>query len=324
MKFGLMFFLLLTISCKNSTLPTSQTTLPFDGHPFSVNNFSGTPSGLRKKLLHEIYLKKKVIQQLESEKVTDEDLEDIRFDSNYNKNFKKLIISYPNSEELFYIPNRFTKDEIFLALGMVSRKNKFWVWKDELQVGETAYLIEVSPAEVLINEQNFAKVKLSTLNEIYPFQEIAISLKVFEATPQFKTIRDRASSNSDRETTYTCNFERTVPSGTYSTFLPLNLETLGSKIIFNNNIIQSLIFHSESGILTARISNNSSRIDRISPKIEFDTSPVYQFVSAPETCDSELSAIVFNLQNKREYQTEYEVFGVTETLDSFGILPSKI
>lgn len=316
-KFYLFSFLLLAISCKKSTLTNSQVALPFEGHAYSVNNFTGAPSSLRKKLLHEIYLKKKESEVETTAKIVEADFEDIKDNANYNKNFLKLIISYSQSEELFYIPNGYSKAEVFLALGLENSKNKSWVWKNELQKDQTTYLIETSPQEVLNNEKYFEKYQTNTLSEIYPFQEVEISLQVFESAPQFLTEKRSVSYLSGGEHQVSCNYERSIPTGGY---LPSNLaklETFEASLELSNNNIP-IVFHNDGQVLKAKVNLHNLGDDKQDFKIGFPEAPTFKYVSTPSNCMTKAPVQEFSLQNKLDYKLNYTVLGTTDTLESFG------
>jgi hypothetical protein len=318
-KFAIFCLVSLIVSCKNATTPSSQATLPFDGHAFSVNNFSGNSSSLRKKLLHEIYLNKKEIKQIESEKVIENDLEDIKDDSNYNKNFKKLIVSYSNREELFYIPNSFQKSEVQLALGLENKKNKSWVWKNELLIGEVAYLIETTPEEVLKNEKYFEKYLTKNLEEISPFQKIEISLQVFESKPQLQIVQQSISYLSSGEHQIHCSYVRSIPEGNYLPYTLMKLDTLETSLVIHNENT-TLVFHREGQFLKANIDLQDLADVTQNFKIIFPEAPFYQFESVPSNCQKNVPNQVFDLKNRLEYKLNFTVYGTNETLESFGAI----
>jgi hypothetical protein len=323
--------LLLTIavfSCKHSNPTSGKINLPFDTRAFSVNNFALDGSATRKKLLHEVYITKKNLPQNESDKIVSSEQEDIKDDINYNKNFAKLIISYSDREELFYIPDGLKKEDIFTTLSLKLNKEKKWIWKSELKKGQTAYLIEASPREVLLNEANFAITHANTLEIIYPFQAIEVELRSAMATPTFGTekIMEKVDRCYEPETPSVCEcyYSKTVPSGGYSAFTTNPKESVSGSLLLNQTS-QSIIFNKVNEVYIANILPDVSSTELAVFKIDLPMNEAFQFVSNYKTCGKRLNqAQAFTLNNQFQYTLNYKITGVNETLTTFGELPTQI
>jgi hypothetical protein len=328
MKSTLLFLVLLELSaCKNVNQTAGPVKLPFDSRPYTVNSLTSTGSSLRKKLLHEVYLSQRESMDKNVEQVSEKDLEAIKDDSNLNNNFAKLIVSYADKEELFYIPEGIKKEEVVSLLSLRLEQGKSWIWKSNLLKAKTSYLIEASSQEVLENEKSFSTMTTSKLEMVYPFQVVEISLQVSMATPTF-----REEYFSACGITFSVNeirgnkrgeMSRIIPSGDYSSFGSINKENLEGEVKLGDNQ-SSILFHSENGSLRARFSPNETQIDVQIFSLHLPESESKPFISNVNDCTGANHYQVFPTQNKLQYTMDFKVFGVRETLESFGKLPVQI
>lgn len=317
----------LVVSCKKSPQTSHKINLPFDARPFSINNTSFNESILRKKLLHAIYIAQKVSVQADADKIVPEDLEDIHDDVNYNYNFSKLIVSYADREELYYIPEGIDKKDLLSALSLKLESGKSWVWKSDIKKRQTAYLIETSSTEVLVNEKLFSSTVTNSLSEIYPFQTIEISLQVSKSIPIFTSVakRSRFPNCRDYESPDVCycEYAKTIPNGSYSSFSNISKPSI-TGTWSSNQTAQPLTFQLQNNILKTVIPADATLTEKKVFKIEFPSSEGFQFVSVPNNCGSWIPNETFNLTNQFQYKMEFKVIGASETLESFGTMPEQI
>lgn len=321
----LLFSFSLVVSCKNSPQSSRAINLPFDARPFSVNNTSLNESPLRKKLLHEIYLIQKAAKTADTARIISEDLEDIKDDVNYNKNFSKLIVSFADREELYYIPEGVSKQDLLPALSLKLESGKSWIWKSNIKKGQTVYLIEASPTEVLANEKLFSTATTSSLDTIYPFQTVEISLQVLIATPAFTTQSSIAvePSCSPGKTRCFCHYSRSVPTGGMSSYTPIGKNNVEGSI-FLGEMQMPTVFRLENNRLLTNFSSDPQQMDKKSFKINLPSMEQFQFISKPDACEQIVVNKVFDLKNEFRYVMEFKIRGVSETLETFGALPVEI
>lgn len=317
----------LIVSCKKSDQISHKINLPFDARPFSVNNTSFNESTLRKKLLHAIYMAQKVSEQADADKIVPEDFEDINDDVNYNYNFSKLIVSYADREELYYIPEGINKNDLLSALSLKLESGKSWVWKSDIKKRQTAYLIETSSTEVLVNEKLFSSTVTNSLSEIYPFQIIEISLQVAMATPTFSSVAKRSHIPNCRDyespDVCYCEYAKTIPNGSYSSFSNISKPSV-TGTWSSNQTSQPLTFQLQNNILKTVVSADVAQTEKKVFKIEFPSSEGFQFVSVPNNCGRWIPNEAFNLANQFQYKMEFKVIGASETLETFGAMPTQI
>jgi hypothetical protein len=298
--------------------------VPFEARSFSTNNFSNNISSLRKKLLHEIYTTMKSEKVIDSDKIIESDFENIKDDTNYNNNFAKLIVSYFDHEELFYLPEGTRQADVVSILNLKLAKNKTWVWKSELVKAQTAYLIEANANEILKNEIEFTVEEQENVTVIYPFQKIQIHLQVLQATPNFK-IEERsiqfAACKGDDECR--CTYSRTIPSGSYTSYNLISKDSLNTQITMNQTNT-SLKFNPTIDGLEAELLSDFNMKDLNIFKIELPQAEPTQFYSKARTCTGGVHNEIFNLQNLFQYKINYKVYGSKYTLDTFGTIPAQI
>ena len=203
----------------------------------------------------------------------------------------------------------------------------FWVWKSEFKKREVAYLIETSPAEVLENEKLFTKNTTIELNEIYPYQMIEVSLQVYLVAPSFN-IQSSASKDprcrdiENPEICY-CNYSRQMPAGTLAPALVTNRANIEGVLTLDQTK-QNIIFNLATNTYQWRMNADNQQADKKLFSLNFPQSENFEFVSRPNNCQSRVKDQVFTLQNQFQYKMEFNVYGASETLDSFGNLPGQI
>lgn len=311
----LLFTLLILASCKNTNATSGKASIPFDSRLFSSYQFEGDISLLRKKLLHEVYLTKKGQTESSLEEINANDFEKLKDDQSYNQNFSKLIVSFYNRDELYYIPAGTKQADIISALNLKLEKNKSFIWKSEIKKGATAFLIEASPTEVLENEINFQTEFTSELTKIGPFQIIEVTAEILKSRPLFiiqsNTVKIRGCKNTEAPELCQCDYTRIVPNGNYSEYEKFDNDTFG-------------IFKNDNGFYKTILKGDENNIEAKELTLSLPSSEAITFISNPSQCGGQVHAEQFILKNYFQYKVNFKIKGASETIVNFGILPKKI
>ena len=328
---SILFLFSVLVSCKtsNHNKTESKDSILFDARAFSVHDSPDGPSTLRKKLLHQIYLAKVETKSLESDQVTDVDLKDLKDNKNYNNNLSKLVISYSNKDELYYIPKNISKEVILNTITIRQDLAKVIVWKSFSQEGNIEYVVETNSEEVLENEKEFSIRSTGALDLIYPYQNIEVSLEIEESIPQINTISTHMYWTAFECTLpgypipCECTYAHDIPAGTQSNFKKVVRDNINSTLnMYKNKTIQ--IFQIKNDVLKTYFSANKLEVEKSYFKLDLPELENFKFLSTPKSCLEHAPTQEFMLSKLYRYNLTYKVFGADYTLEMFGELPENI
>jgi hypothetical protein len=316
-KIILFLLLLQIVACKNAIQKTEAgpASMLFDSRAYSVNKLTTTGSSLRRKLLHQIYLSHSNAILDEKAKITDSDSFEIKEDVNFNQNFSKLIISYSDREELFYIPETFSKESLNSMLNLKLESGKSWVWKSDLKTGKTAYLVEVSIEEILENEKKFSVTETNTVKSIYPFQEIEIEMEILVAVPSFPLDLVHISEN--------CIAYKPTPQGGYDPKIKFVENNFAGTLVKNSNDFPIFFNFIDGKYKYAIVGNHENKIaETISLTLPSEL-PSHFFITYSDSYNN-IYSVSYDLNKHLSYNFIFKIFGSNQTVESFGILPTQI
>ena len=323
----LAFFTFLLVACNNNMVNSKTQTIPFESRAFSVHDLSNNSSVLRMKLLHEIFMSKKELKLKEEEKISEHDLANIKDDKEFNLNFSKLIVSYADKEELYYIPEGSKKDNIIALLNLPENPDKSWVWKSDIKKGQTVYLVEVNAEEVLENEKKFSISITNSLKQIYPFQDIELSLDVESSMPKLVSeelsVRLKKCNQPENPEACFCQYSHLVPNGEFLNYAPISKDTVEGDLLLGDKPM-SIVFKKENTTLKSIITLNQKVKFAVPFSINFPSFEQMLFTSKPNNCTPLTANQDFILKNYLKYHITYKIFGSNETLETFGKMPQEI
>lgn len=201
MKFLILFTLALAFSCKkqNDILGKSKPAFRFDA--FSTNYNESETFQRRKELLHLVY--SHLINDEANKLFSQDQLQEIvvphKTSLDHDENFAKLIVSYKDREELYYIPEESTQEWLLNNLN-IKRDQAYQAvfFGVKFKRNQTSYLVITKKDEVLSNEiyfqsktLSFDKITSFKLEQITKFQNVKVNVVPYKNIFEWKEFANR-------------------------------------------------------------------------------------------------------------------------------------
>lgn len=287
MNYLLIFISLLFFSCgKKNSIQKIENSNHLDSQAFLTVEYNGGISSLRKKILNAFVEEKNPKSKFKREIEHHEELVGLIMGKNElesyeenERNMAKIIVSYPEYSEIYFLPEYISLDLIVQKLGLkkeAGRRFK-WVHTDALTTysGGVFYLASVSLSDIVYNDQFFYEEILDLKDQflkkeikILPGKsvEVIIEHQLFNQEEITDIFQGRASScsNDMREAGMCtpCSYKRKVPGEKYILVPSLPAKELNLAIKYGDKIssLKELNFQ--------EITTNKINVNLIDPDFE--------------------------------------------------------
>lgn len=257
----------------------------------------------------------------------------------HEKKMTKLVVSYSEHLEIYFIPRRVVISELVSQLGLKPEPGRIFKWlkfyTPSTSENTTLYLINVNYEDLMENDKNFYQLyydlkdlgSKKELNvESYKEMELTMQYNFFKEVPVAQTFNGRKVI-CNRETRESggcgqCSYSKLVASGKFERILVPSLDELGVKLKIDG---REVLF----GDLSSELVNQQEVKFRIraeafttSPalKVEFfRVQPVSHTIDAgpanyTEACIGDEGRGLISLQRKSDIDLKVKVMGRGEAL----------
>jgi hypothetical protein len=325
----LILSILLTLSaCHPGNQITGESKPEFLLRPYSTNNVRLDRIERRKILNHAIFLKlthKPVSLDLPQEFK--------EFDGkNYEKHFAKLIVSYANREEVYYVPEESNHEWLLENLHIERNTSNNYIWiNKKLSKGKTSFLISTNKEEILKNEVNFIKKDsiVETMSELHlsnisQFQKVSYNIEAKHAAPSFSfSVKEktmgRKCDDGERATICRCVYKVEDRIEGYNEFQSLQSKEILFSYSVNsseevnisgNNFEKSFLVENEENTIILRFKN------------EIQYSKIVSGIPLNNECVNSLEDRIL-ITERIKYIVKVSIFGTNQKLDDVD-LPKEI
>lgn len=347
MKFLILLLILLSISCKKQNSFQGKAKPVFRLDSFSTNYNEKETYFRRKELLHLVY--SKLVNDDANKLFSIEKLSEININHKtsieHDLNYARLVVSYPDHEELFYIPIESTKDWLLNNLNL-KRSNSFQpiFIGANFQKNETSYLLITNKEEVLANEIHFQNKELHfenvtkiNLEQISKFQSLNLKLsavknqlvlkeskgrQVFPGkcfVPRRVVIGGEGGGGRDIPVPCTCEYKIFKPVLSSDLFEDVDLSEVIHRIVVNNENLEVKGAEFEISLKNEN-QLNSFAIDFFNE--EYVNQKV-KGIKMSEYCTRDPEENV-NIKEEYHYNVEVNVLGTSLQIDQIINLPKEI
>jgi len=201
MKFVILLTLAFTFSCKKQNAIIGKPKPAFRFDAYSINYNEKETFERRKELLHLVY--SHLINDESSKLFAEDHLQEIKIAHKssvaHDENFAKLIVSYKDKEELYYIPEESSPDWLLSNLN-IKRDPAYQAifLGGKFKKNQMSYLVITKKDEVMANEIYFQSKTLSfdkianfKLEQITKFQNVKIKLNPYKTAFELKEFTNR-------------------------------------------------------------------------------------------------------------------------------------
>lgn len=345
MKLLIILMLSLTFSCKKQNDIAGKAKPAFRFDAFSVNYNDKETLERRKELLHLVY--SHLINDEGNKLFANDRLQDISVQHitsiDHDENFAKLIVSYKDKEELYYIPEESSQDWLLNNLGIKRDQAHQAIFiGSKFKKNQTSFLIITKKDEVLSNEiyfqsrtLNFDKVTNFKLEQITKFQKVKIKIKPFKTVFELKEF-----TNQQRQPGKCFVMRRVVRGGEgggdvpvpctceYKIFRPVLIAGVLEPIAENKFTHEVIVNNSKLTVLGNEISLNFNYESYLN-KLEFNLFNDQYFserikgIKMNDYCNRDPEENV-TLKEELRYEVEVIIDGTSMLLEQLSNLPKVI
>lgn len=345
MKIFLILLLALTYSCKkqNDIIGKPKPAFRFDA--YSTNFDEKETFERRKELLHLIY--SHLINDESSKLIAEDQLQDIKVTHKtsitHDENFAKLVVSYKDKEELYYIPEESTPEWLLSNLNIKRDQAYEAVFLGgKFKRNQTTYLVITKKDEVMANELyfqsktlNFEKVTSFKLEQLTKFQKVQIKINPYRTVFELKEFTNRQVQPGK------CFVMRRVVRGSegggdvpvpctceYKIFRPVLINNVLEPITENNFSHEVIVNNSKLNVQGNEISLNLNRESDLN-QLEFNLFNEQYFservkgIKMNDYCNRDPEENI-TLKEELRYVVEVVIKGTSMLSDQLSNLPKEI
>lgn len=296
------------VSCgkKENTLGSSVVTAAFEQKDFLTIPHEENASLIRSKLLNIIVEQTFPAQTLNPEnslkkndelKNFDMSERDLRNYQDKEKGFSKVIVSYPDREEVYFVPERVLVvnlvSELELAAGTDRVLKMLPSDNDKTFKGGVFYIVSLNHSDLMKNDQRFYSIETSNMKNltnqsllIDSFKSVILSIdydfyiqKLVTQSFATKAARCTRDTIESGECGRVCSYKRDMPAGDFEKASETSLNNLGLSVKYADRSVglnDVEIVNKKDGHFEVKIENVEALADNFTLQIAQSSSATYQ------------------------------------------------
>jgi hypothetical protein len=229
--------------------------------------------------------------ELDNFEISDRDLKNYQ---EKEKGFSKVIVSYVDREEVYFIPERVSvmnlASELQLSPGIDRVFKLLPSENDKTFKGGVFYLVSLNHADLMKNDQKFFSAQSKNiLNQsllVNSFTKVLLSVdydfylpKIVTQSFSMPTPRCPAGDREGGQCFISCKYKRNMPTSDFEKSSETSLENLGFSLKYSQNFIHTNsdeVVNERDGHFEVKIESNEFLEDNFTIEVAQRTSATYQ------------------------------------------------